>query len=130
MSTSDDYVTNCPHCSSPIGRRDRVELRGHLEVYRCPSCGNEVTLTASYSDDLPRQASLRTVKIRLDRSSVAADTIRAIRTISPEFQEMSLSELKKNMSALDEITIYDLTDDAAEELADRASKVGLDVEIQ
>lgn len=119
--------TDCKRCST---RLERVELRGHLETWRCPACGWETWATVSFGD-LPRVQGDHSVHLflRWKTGTPSLSEVQQIRALLPSFQQRGVNDLRKEWGMLSEIDLGEFSVGDATRVLREAQGFGLLVRV-
>lgn len=120
-------MPKCPKCNAD----DLVlaESRGHLEVYRCATCGFEAGSTVYGTHDIPPQPESVALSVLWKTGHARAEEIHALRATFPEFRDVNVTELLATVGKRPLVRVGVYPRPFAEELGRQARARGLSVDI-
>jgi hypothetical protein len=120
-------MSKCPTCNAD----DLVlaESRGHIEVYRCRTCGFETWGTVCWGDEIPPQPASVSLSVLWKTGHASAAEIHALRASFPQFRDLSITELLATVGKSPSVQVGVFTRTRAEELGRQAHARGLSIEI-
>jgi predicted RNA-binding Zn-ribbon protein involved in translation (DUF1610 family) len=125
MNADADYCTfDCPDCGAPLLESALVEVRGSVGVFKCPRCGSLIPGTGVPVDQEVFPTFV--VRILLPERSLLPKELLAIRSLVPDYSQLSLAEVRQRVrAAAHAIQIDNLGEAGAEDILRRAHEQGL-----
>jgi hypothetical protein len=123
-----DAMAECPRCFS--NTLSRNEVRGHLEVLECATCGYVTGATVYYPlEALPNEVKYVVVRVRWKTGRATVPEIKALRDVFERFASISVSEVMTRFGSVPTFEVGEYPFGVANERKARGASLGLNVEV-